>query len=99
VGKVDFTSGWNTLWSAVTGGDNRFTVAMAAIGVGIIVFFVAKFLWDRKRGGGAGGMGTLLVPLIIGAALAGPAVVIPAILKIAEIVVNTLVSFFNWITK
>lgn len=98
---VDFTSGWNALWSAVSSTlGTGFTVGMSIFGVALIIMAVGKFAWDkRKGGGGLGGGGGGLSPigwaLFIGTMLCAPSLIIPSILKIAEVVANFFIAIFG----
>lgn len=67
------------------------------IGVAIIVIAVGKFIWDKKRGGG-GGFGSLIWPLVIGGLLAGPDIIIPNLLWIAELVINAFSALLDRVT-
>lgn len=60
MGTVDFVGAWDNPWTpirAAVGG--QFVTILAMIGVGLIVFSLISFFWQRWRGGAASGLGTL----------------------------------------
>lgn len=93
--KVDLVSGWNTLWGGISSNFSGLSKVLAVIGVAIIVFSLVSHFWQRRRGGAMGGAGNLAVPLIIGALFAGPEVVIPLFLKLAEFVINVIIGLVS----
>jgi len=63
----------------------------------LVVAAILTYLWERRRGGdgGKGGHTKILWAIIIGAILAAPSVVIPAILTIVDFVANVIASGLN----
>lgn len=93
---VDLVTGWTDVMTTLQGvpgmaGIFRFC---AAVGVIIIVAAVLKMLWDKRKGGGAG-LSSLVWPMVIGAVLAAPVVLIPVFLWVADFVINTGISFYT----
>lgn len=90
---INLASGWSQVWGAISPvlGSSG-TSLMTGIGVIIAVFSVVAWLWERRKGGGGQGHHKLLWSLLIGALLAGPAIVIPAALVIADFVVNGIIA-------
>lgn len=99
MGTVDFVSAWSNLWAPIrSAAGGQFITILAMVGVALIVFSILGYFWQRRRGGGMSGMGNLLMPLILGAILAGPDVVIPILLWCAQTVVNVLVGVAGTLT-
>ena len=99
MGTVDFVSAWSNLWAPVrSAGNGQFITILAMVGVALIVFSIFSFFWQRRRGGGMNGVGSQLVPLILGGLLAGPDVVVPILLWCAQTVVNVLVGVAGTLT-
>lgn len=91
--EVDFSSGWDQVWSAISGsmGDGL-TDLLTVVGVILVIFAIITWLWQRRRGGGGGGGGGLVYMIIIGAILAAPGAIIPAFLTIIDLVVNAALN-------
>lgn len=99
MGTVDFVTSWTTLWTPIRNAvGGQVVTIIAVVGVALVVFSFISFLWRRRRGGGVAGMGSLVVPLTIGAILAGPDVVVPLLLHAAQAVVNVAVGVGNTLT-
>lgn len=91
---VDFVTGWNSLWALAPAGLG---VALATVGAAVLVWFVGSWAWQKRKGGGGGMSGFPWMAVLIGALLAGPAVVFPAILGLLSALVNmfiAIVTFF-----
>lgn len=88
---IDLTSGWATIAAAIPA-QVKVLLGVVAAGLtaaAIVMFFKSK----RGRGGGMGGGGgqggsKLVWELAFAAILSGFVVVLPVLLKVAEIVVN-----------
>lgn len=93
---MDLVAGWNNLWGAVSGGG-KLGVILAAVGVAIIVFAVLSWLWKKRNGGGGGMSGFPWMMILLGAILAGPSVVIPLILMIAQVIINIVIGLMTWV--
>ena len=95
---MDLVGGWNQLWGAITGGGN-IGVVMAIIGVAIIVVSIVMWIIKKRGGGGAGGAmgGFPWWPVIGGAVLAGPTLMIPLILNIVQAVIKIAIALFTMI--
>lgn len=92
----DFEAGWTKLWSTITAGVPNLAVVLAAVGALLIVVGVLGYLWKRRKGGQASqGIDALLWVAILGAVLCGPAIFIPIILKILELVVGLVMAIFG----
>ncbi|GAA4188812.1 hypothetical protein GCM10022288_15640 [Gryllotalpicola kribbensis] len=92
-GTINFKGAWDTTWRSISGVIGpQVTGLMTIIGVLLVVFAVGKWIFDKRRGGGAAsGLGPVLWALIAGALLAAPGVIIPAFLGILDTVINMLV--------
>jgi hypothetical protein len=66
------------------------------IGTALVVIAVAKWAWDRRRGGGMGqGAQPLWGALIIGGVMLAPTVLLPLALTILDGVANIAVQAFK----
>ena len=97
--KVDLTSGWNKLWSAISGVAPEFWVALTMIGVGLIIFATGKWALEKYTGRGGQGGKTIMWALVVGCLLAAPAVLIPLMLGIFELIISLVVSLFDAIVN
>ena len=90
---VNFASDWTSVDSAINSalGSSLITF-LGVIGTLLIVFSVVKYIWDKRRGGGGGGHTHVMYTLLIGAILAVPSVIMPAILTILDGVVNVFLK-------
>lgn len=87
--SVNFTGPWSTLWGKVNQGTfGDFMTLMTFIGIGVVIIAIGKLVWDKRRGGG--NPQPVLWSLLAGALFAAPNALIPIVLKLAEIVVNTI---------
>lgn len=91
---MNLVDGWNKLVSVIPGG---LLAAMTVVGVAIIVIFVLKWVWDGRRGGGGTSMKTFpWMAVIFGAILAGPQLVVPALLSLLQALLIVGVTLFKW---
>ena len=89
---VNFAGDWTSI-------DNAFNSALGSslitflgvIGTLLIIFSIVKYVWDRRRGN-QGSHQHILWSLSIGAILAVPSVVMPALLTVLDAVVNTFLK-------
>lgn len=96
-GKIDLTSGWNNLWGAISGVSPEFWMAMTMIGVGLIIFATAKWAFEKYTGRGGQGGKTIMWALVVGCLLAAPAVLIPLVLGVFELIISLVLSLFRTI--
>ncbi|MFE6966706.1 hypothetical protein ACFVAJ_16480 [Agromyces sp. NPDC057679] len=86
--QVDLTGAWSTFWSTVSSAfSGPLKVVLIVVGVGLIAFSILKFIWDKRRGGGAR-QSPIWWTLAIGGLLIAPDVLIPVVLSILEWVIN-----------
>ena len=92
---VDFTSGWNALYGAFTAAvGTQFALGMSMFGVGLLVFALVKFFWDKRKGtgGGLGGAGGGLSPLgwtlVFATLMVAPGILVPVFLRICELIAD-----------
>ena len=86
--SVNLVGAWNTFWATVGGvisGPVQTTVTV--IGVGLILFTIVKYLWDKRRGNG-GKTAPIWWTLVFGGVLIAPQVLIPLLLGILQWVIN-----------
>lgn len=92
----DFETGWNTLWSTITAGVPNLATILAAVGALLIVIGLFGYLWKRRKGGQATqGVDALIWVAILGAVLCGPAIFIPLLLKLLELIIGLVMAFLN----
>jgi hypothetical protein len=89
---VNFASDWTSIDAALNSalGSSLITF-LGVIGTILIIFSVVKYIWDKRRGGG-GNHQHVMWTLLIGAILAVPAVVMPAVLTILDAIVNVFLK-------
>lgn len=93
--EVDFSSGWDQVWSAISGSMGEgLTDLLTVVGVLLVVFAIVVWFWQRRRGGGnnGGGSSGLIYTIIVGAILAAPGAIIPAFLTIIDLVANAALN-------
>lgn len=85
--NIKLESGWNTFWNAVNSATGtKITSFMAVAGVCAMVFAIISYGWGKFRNRPAQ-PGTVMWAMIVGALLAGPAIIIPTLLKLGDLVV------------
>lgn len=95
--NLNLVTAWNTLWTQLTSWAPGLGTFLAVAGLLVIVITVGKWLWDKRRGGGAGGFPTMA--LIFGLLLAGPTIVVPVVLSIFQVLFAIVVSIIGWFTS
>lgn len=96
--SIDLGGSWSSLWAVVNQGDwATLSKLLSWFGVGLIVFAIIKFFWDKRRGGGAGGGGSqaVLYSAIFGGLLAAPELLIPALLGVLDLVINLFLRLIS----
>lgn len=94
--NLNLVTAWNTLWTQLTSWAPGIGTFLAVLGILIVVAFLIKWGWSKRRGGGAGGFPTMAV--VIGLILAGPTIVVPVVLSIVQVLFAIAVSMLGWIT-
>lgn len=84
--SVNLRGSWTKFWQAIEGAYPGLGAALGVIGMIIVLGAVAKFLWDRRRGGGSAS--PLWGAILIGALLAAPTVIMPIALTIIDWIAN-----------
>lgn len=90
--SIDLVSAWNTFWNTVGGvisGPVQTTITV--IGIGLILFTVVKYLWDKRRGTG-GKTSPIWWTLVFGGVLIAPQVLIPLLLSVLQWVINLVIK-------
>lgn len=92
---VDLAGAWAGLWAKITAaaGIGDLVVFITWIGVGLVAFAIIKWAWTRRKGGAS--VGSVGWPLIVGAVLAAPNAVLPAILWLVDLLGNAVVNIFG----
>lgn len=99
MGGLDFTGGWNHLLNFAPSGLWNI---LAAAGVLLIAAALISWLWKRRKSGGGGGGGMSGFPwitVLLGAMLAGPRIVVPAVLLVLQAIVILFIKVVEWIGK
>ena len=89
---VDLVSAWNVFWNTVSGvitGPVQTTITV--IGVGLILFSLVKYLWDKRRGNG-GKTSTIWWTLGFGGVLIAPTVLVPLLLSVLQWIINLVLK-------
>jgi hypothetical protein len=94
---LNLVTAWNTLWQQLTSWAPGLGSFLAVVGLGIVVVFLFKWAWSKRRGGGAGGFPWMAV--IIGLVLAGPTVVVPLVLAVIQVIFAIAVNIIKWATN
>lgn len=94
--NVNFNTGWTNLLS-VFDPTGQIRVMLAIIGVAIAVFFLVKWMWEKRSGRGSGGFP--IFPMILAAVLAAPAVLVPLILTIVGWLVGVVATILKGLTE
>lgn len=89
--NLNLSGAWTAFWNGISSGLGNLPMALAIIGMLIIVGGLVKFFWDKRRGGG-GNNSQLVWTSVIGALLAAPNLIIPLLLGIIDLVVNMFVK-------
>ena len=94
---VNLTSGWNTLWGAISGAiGGPIMTLLTIIGVILVIGSIITWVFQKRRGGSAiSGLGPVLWTLLAGAMLAAPQVIIPLFLTILDFIINTIIAIVN----
>lgn len=88
---VDFSGGWTTTWSTITTSFPTLGKVMLFAGIIILVFGLARFAWQKRKGGGAS-TSSLMWTVLVAALLTGPEAVLPILLKVVDLVINGLIA-------
>jgi len=88
VTTINLVNGWNTVWTAVSSALGPLSTLLTAIGAILMVGSILGYLWERRKGGKD--HSKLMWTLLIGAVLAGPTLLIPMFLHIADFVANSI---------
>jgi hypothetical protein len=86
--SVDLVGSWTKFWDVVSGAiTGPVQTTITVIGVGLILFSIVKFLWDKRRGQG-GKASPIWWTLIFGGVLIAPEVLLPLLLSILQWAIN-----------
>lgn len=95
---LNLEDAWKGFWGAISAPAAGILKIAAWAGAVIVVVAIFGWLFERKRGGGLmSGQKSqgLIWAIILGAVLAGPELIIPFFLKIADWVVNTVTGLLG----
>lgn len=91
--------GWEKFWGAVPKSAG-IGVVLAIIGGGIMAFFLVKWFWQKTRGGGGGALqGFPWWPMAVGLLLTAPTFLIPAVLRVVQVIINLADTAFTTLTN
>ena len=94
---INLANSWSTAWTAISGPLGAFASLMGVIGALMVVVGVAGYIWERRRGGG-GSHSKLIYTIVIGAILAAPGVVVPALLTAVDFLINAILGLLHGTT-
>lgn len=94
--NLNWVAGWNKLVAVIPANVLTF---LTVLGVIILVLSVVIWLWQRRKGGGAGMQGFPWIAVVLAAALAGPQVVIPALIGVLQFIVGFIITIVNAVVK
>lgn len=81
---------WTEFWGKVSGPLGGIVDIMTFVGVILVVGALLKYFWDRRRGGA--NTGQLLWAFGVGALLTLPTLLIPAILKLVDLLITAFTA-------
>lgn len=96
--KVNLAGGWKVFWDKVQGQLGGITTLLTVIGALLVVMALVMWLMERRRSGSAGmGQGAQKVMWagIVGAVLAAPGFILPIMLGIIDLVINSIMSVMS----
>ncbi len=93
--QVDLAKSWSTVWTDVSGatGFSKFSSLLAIVGVLLVVFSIGRYLWQRRTGQSQ--HQHVLWTLVVGGVLVLPDVLIPALLAIADVIINAIINILG----
>lgn len=93
--EVDLSAVWKTFWNAVTeeAGAN-FSVVLSVVGLIIVIFTLLGYVWKRWRNQGAQ-MGQMWLAILLGGLFAAPAILIPLLLFLVDLIANVAINLWN----
>jgi len=98
VGNPNLRGAWGNAQQIISGAlGPGFLGVLAGIGIIMILFAVAKFFWDKRRGNGGNSKGMWFL-IGAGAILAAPEVLMPWLLGIVDWVImgiGQIIGFFT----
>lgn len=92
---VNLKGSWSTFWTAISSGFSGLNTMLSIVGVALVAIAIFKWVWDRRRQGGAGNHQPLWGALLVGALLCAPTVLMPLLLTVMDAVGNIGVSVFR----
>lgn len=94
---IDLNGSWSRFWNSITSAANidRLMTLLSIVGVIIVAAAIVKWSWDRRRGVHAGNSGAVWGSLLVGAVLSAPNLLIPIVLQIFDILVNSIAKIWS----
>lgn len=94
LGALNLVRSWNTAWTAISGPLGRVSTWLAVVGALLVVVAIVEYARGRHSTSG-GKHAKLLYTIVVGAVLAAPGFVVPALLTSVDFVVNTLLGLLG----
>jgi hypothetical protein len=91
-GAVNISGQWSTLWGAITSAAPSITGILSAVGALLIIMALVMWIVKRRTQRGMGDMTAVWGSAIVGALLLAPAVVIPLVLTVLDLIINIVIS-------
>jgi ABC-type glycerol-3-phosphate transport system permease component len=95
--KVNFSANWANLWSLLAPQLASILQFVGVIGIIIVVVSLITYAVQRRRGSG-GNTSAVVGACILGAVLCSPQVLIPIVLIILDILINTVIQLVSMIS-
>jgi hypothetical protein len=90
--------GWNQFWGAIPN-SGGISAVLAIFGGAIMAFFLVKWFWQKSRGGGGGALqGFPWWPMLVGLLLTAPAFLIPAVLRVVQVIIGLVDTLLTTLT-
>ena len=88
--QVDLVKTWGTVWASVkhAGGYSQLSNVLTLVGTLLVVVSIARWIWSRRGSGHPHPHSHVLWTMAVGALLILPDAVVPALLTVADVVIN-----------
>lgn len=90
--SVDMVQSWSKLWSSASAssGFTQLRWALTVAGMIVVVSALLRFIWKSRHGQGQ--RQHVLWSLVVGSILVLPGILVPALLTLADAVINLIIG-------